>query len=87
MVSPINYHVYKQLYLEHIDTLSCPCSRIAIPYRDFMSSNITFHPVCNSMFVSEQWTEALYLPNASWYAMWNFQATAHAQVCIDFSRY
>ncbi|CAF1621173.1 unnamed protein product, partial [Adineta ricciae] len=84
-VSPITRSRFEHLHVDHAKTLSCPCSKTAIPHRNFISNNITFHPVCSSVFVSEPWIEALYLVNASDYGPADFRATAKSQVskCVD----
>ncbi|CAF1477595.1 unnamed protein product [Adineta ricciae] len=79
IIYSINLDVFNQLYFEHNDTLSCPCSRSVTLYRDFVSYNATFHSVCHSIFVSDTWIEALYFPNASRYAVADFRTTANAQ--------
>jgi hypothetical protein len=72
--------IFNRLYLEHRETLSCPCSTTTVPFKDFVSNTITFHPVCSSMFVSQQWIEALYSRNASMYGVPDFRTTASSQV-------
>ena len=79
-VSPITRTRFEQLYQDHAETLACPCSTIAIPHKNFISSNITLHAVCSSVFVTKQWIEALYLVNASDYGPADFRATAKSQV-------
>lgn len=71
---------FEQLYLEHGKTLSCPCSVITMPYQAFVSNKITLHSVCSSIFISSQWTKALYLPDASRYGVADFRTTASSQV-------
>ncbi|UJR12699.1 hypothetical protein I4U23_016873 [Adineta vaga] len=44
-VTPI---VFNQLDREHMEGLSCPCSALNVPLKDFVVHNITFHPVCSS---------------------------------------
>ncbi len=80
IISDITPLIFNQLNLEHAETLSCPCSTISMPYKTFVSNTITFHPVCSSIFVSQQWIQALYLPNARVYPPLDFRATASSQV-------
>ena len=80
VISNINSYEFEKLYLEHGDTLSCPCSTITIPYNIFVSSTITYHPICSSIFIDQQWIEALYLPDASRYGVADFRTTAKSQV-------
>ncbi|CAF1253647.1 unnamed protein product [Adineta steineri] len=75
-VTPDNFN---KLYSEHDQTLTCPCSTTAIPYRNFTSNNVTMHPVCSSIFIESEWIKGLYFPNASQYGVWDFRTTAHSQ--------
>ncbi|CAF1497941.1 unnamed protein product, partial [Adineta steineri] len=79
MISNVTPDNFKKLYFEHDQTLSCPCSTIAIPYRNFTSSNVTMHSVCSSIFIEPEWIKGLYFPNASQYGVWDFRSTAHSQ--------
>ena len=80
IISHITPGIFNQLYLEHSETLSCPCSTMTVSYRDFVSTTVTLHSVCSSIFVSQQWIEALYLPDASRYGVTDFRTTANTQV-------
>jgi hypothetical protein len=80
MVSPITPSVFKQLSLEHGQTLSCPCSTIIVPYKEFVTHTVTRHSVCSSIFISQQWIQALHLPDASTYGTGDFRTTASSQV-------
>ncbi|UJR29678.1 hypothetical protein I4U23_017226 [Adineta vaga] len=79
VVSKITPSIFKELYLQHAETLSCPCSIITMSYKSFISNAITFHPVCSSFFVSQQWIKALYLTDASTYGASDFRTTASSQ--------
>ena len=79
-ITEITPTIFKQLYLDHAATLSCPCSATTIPYETFVSNSIIFHPVCSSFFISQEWIEALYLIDASTYGVTDFRTTAHSQV-------
>jgi hypothetical protein len=74
--------LFKKLYNEHGETLSCPCSTTTVPYKDFVTNTVSFHPVCSSIFIDQQWVEALYLPNASSFFVVDFRTTAYSQVRI-----
>ena len=76
-ITPITFH---QLHLEHAKTLSCPCSTISVPYKTFVSNIIQFHPICSSVFITQQWIEALYLSTASSFDALDFRKTAYSQV-------
>ncbi|CAF1144697.1 unnamed protein product [Adineta steineri] len=78
-ISNITLTVFNELYLEHGETLSCPCSNVAITYQAFVDSSIKFHPVCSSIFITQKWIEALYLKNPSEYGTGDFRSTAYSQ--------
>jgi len=80
VVSDITPAIFNQLHLQHAEALSCPCSKINIPYRAFVINKIAFHPVCSSIFVREQWIKAFYLRDASKYGTGDFRTTAYSQV-------
>ncbi|UJR06613.1 hypothetical protein I4U23_010897 [Adineta vaga] len=81
-ISEVTSAVFNDLYRDHADTLICPCSTNAIPYKDFVSNTITFHPVCSSLFVSQQWISALHFDKASDYGMTDFRTSASSQNLI-----
>ncbi|CAF0935223.1 unnamed protein product [Adineta steineri] len=64
-ISNITPDIFEELHLKHGPTLLCPCSNASVPYKIFISNTITHHPVCSSIFVSQQWIQALYLVDAS----------------------
>ena len=80
VVNNIDSNKFEKLYSEHGDTLSCPCSTIAISYEQFVSNTIQFHPVCSSFFVSKTWIDALYIFNRTAYDVGDFRKTASSQV-------
>ncbi|CAF4013013.1 unnamed protein product [Adineta steineri] len=78
-VTPIDSSIYYDLKDKYDDMLSCPCSNVTIPYEDFVSNPITSHPVCSSVFISNQWFEALYSTDASKHGVADFRTTASHQ--------
>ena len=80
IITDIDVDKFEKLYSEHGETLSCPCSKLAISYQQFVSNAIRFHPVCTSFFVSQQWIEALYLSDRNSYGIGDFRKTASSQV-------
>ncbi|CAF1411108.1 unnamed protein product [Adineta steineri] len=50
---------YSQLYATYPQTVTCPCTKISITYDKFLHFQYTFHPVCNSVFVTNQWFDYL----------------------------
>ncbi|UJR34650.1 hypothetical protein I4U23_027427 [Adineta vaga] len=78
-VSNTTESLFDQLYHEHSETLSCSCSSINIPYKSFVTNTISFHPICSSIFVSQEWIEALYSPYASAFLVMDFRKMASSQ--------
>ncbi|CAF1126765.1 unnamed protein product [Adineta steineri] len=78
-VTPV---VFEKLYRDHAETISCPCSTITVPLKGFVSNTITHHPICQSIFVSKKWIEALHFENASRYGTDDFRTTASSQFKI-----
>lgn len=54
-----NLTEYKNLYQKYPQTLSCPCSKISTSYKTFIDITFSFHPICSSIFVTEQWIGAI----------------------------
>ncbi|UJR07206.1 hypothetical protein I4U23_011494 [Adineta vaga] len=79
IIYDITPDIFDQLYAEHGQALSCPCSTIIIQYKNFISHNITMHPVCSSIFISKEWIEGLYFGNESLYSVWDFRKSAYGQ--------
>lgn len=76
-ITPMDFN---QLYLKYSKSLSCPCSNITIPYKKFTFNQISFDPICSSIFINKQWIESFYLINASDYGITDFRSTAKSQV-------
>ncbi|UJR34795.1 hypothetical protein I4U23_027576 [Adineta vaga] len=75
----IDFSLFNQLYREHGENLSCPCSTIAIPLKHFVSHTIKFHPICSSIFISEEWIKAIYFKEESRYGIGDFRTIACSQ--------
>ncbi|CAF4332423.1 unnamed protein product, partial [Rotaria sordida] len=43
------------LFKKYPLTLKCPCNQIVIPYGSFISFSPEYHPVCSSLFISDEW--------------------------------
>jgi hypothetical protein len=80
IISPVTPTIFEQLHLKYNKTLACPCSNGTVPYKNFVSNTIKYHPVCSSTFVGQKWIEALYFPDASRYGVTDFRTTASSQV-------
>lgn len=81
IVSHVTPDIFNKLSSKYSQSLSCPCTTSAILYKNFISNNITMHPICLSDFVGTQWIEGLYFGNENPYHSWDFRATAFSQVC------
>jgi hypothetical protein len=46
---------YSELYATYSQTLTCACTTISINYGDFLNVQYSFHQVCSSIFVTENW--------------------------------
>ncbi|CAF1342020.1 unnamed protein product [Rotaria sp. Silwood1] len=68
---------YQQLEIKYKSTLTCPCDRISIEYKEFIELKVSYHEVCTSDFISQQWFDYLY--NKQRINDRNFLATASIQ--------
>ncbi|CAF1189944.1 unnamed protein product [Didymodactylos carnosus] len=50
---------YEALDIKYHNTLTCPCSEMSVKYASFLSFTPTYHQVCNSSVVSDQWFDYL----------------------------
>ncbi|CAF3810107.1 unnamed protein product [Adineta steineri] len=66
---------YEQLYSKYSQTLTCPCKHISINYEKFLSIEYTFHQICTSVFITDEWISYLMMSNESTAANINFQWT------------
>ena len=48
---------FNRLEKKYLNSLSCPCARISIPYGLFVQTKPLFHQVCSSDFVSQAWID------------------------------
>lgn len=60
---------YEAVYRKYPDTLEYPCTRITIPYEDFMDATPYFHQVCYSDFVSQRSIDCTFEENST--ALWS----------------
>ncbi|CAF3643756.1 unnamed protein product [Adineta steineri] len=66
---------YEQLYSEYSQTLTCPCKHISINYEKFLSIEYTFHQVCTSFFITDEWIAYTMMSNEATFTTINFQWT------------
>ncbi|CAF1569812.1 unnamed protein product, partial [Adineta steineri] len=67
--SPTNQQ-YSNLYSTYSQTLKCDCAQISISYDKFLHIDYTFHQICNSVYVSQNWIDYLFTIRqyANWYS-------------------
>lgn len=71
---------YVQLHSQYSQTLICACSKVSIPYDKIINVTVTFHQVCASDFITEQWlkyikstTVSLYFHDFRSFSIYTFQ--------------
>ncbi|CAF3702089.1 unnamed protein product, partial [Adineta steineri] len=67
---------YEQLYSKYSQTLTCPCKQISINYEKFLSIEYTFHQVCTSFFITDDWISYIGMSYEATFANINFQWTS-----------
>jgi hypothetical protein len=70
-----SYSSYKQLFAQYSHTLSCPCTTISIPQKEFLQLNASYHTVCSSKFVQQQWMNLLSRSQTTSIASFEFRYT------------
>lgn len=83
-------HPIKQQFEDFPFYAKCPCSRISIPYGEFLSINATFHQVCSSEFVSDRWLKTIYSgSNSTYFDRMDFRTSGSAifQSIASFCRF
>lgn len=54
---------YSELFVQYPLTLQCPCNRIAIKFKEFISPiEPQYHQICSSIFVSQKWFNSVLDP-------------------------
>ncbi|CAF1441651.1 unnamed protein product [Adineta ricciae] len=80
-----NLDEYNNLRNKYSATLSCPCSDISVTYSRFIKLNPSYHQICSSDFVTQQWIEYLYNENRtyekSFYAVASVQFQVLSSLC------
>ena len=51
---------FERLQATYPTAVSCPCLRVAVPYRAFLTVTASYHQVCSSAFVQTTWITSLY---------------------------
>ena len=47
--------IFERLHIKYANTLACPCTQLSIQYRQVLSIDPVYHPVCSSMLLSPAW--------------------------------
>ncbi|CAF4217990.1 unnamed protein product [Rotaria sordida] len=58
-------NIVHDLHQKNISSLSCPCSKVAIPYSRFLSIKLDYHSICSSEYVSPLYSINLLKKNDS----------------------
>ena len=69
-------HHFHSLDAHYSDTLRCPCSRVSIQYSEFVQSQVAFHEVCGSSFITQEWLDAIYAANVSFLSPTDIRTTS-----------
>ena len=69
---------FVELHARYPNTLTCPCSRVAIQYREIVRSQVTFHEVCQSKFISQENIDASYGANVTFISPVDIRTTLSA---------
>ena len=64
---------YTDLYQQHPQTLSCPCTQISVAYSTFLEINHTLHPVCDSVYVTDEFITYLVYESAAFVRRQSFR--------------
>ena len=51
---------YIELSSTHAQTLTCDCRQISINYQTFLQIKYTFHEICNSFFITQNWFDYVF---------------------------
>ncbi|CAF1374241.1 unnamed protein product [Adineta ricciae] len=82
VVYNITLDIFDGLSFKYGQNLLCPCTTTTIPLENFVSNDISIHPVCQSYFIDSEWIDGLYFKNASSFVNWDFRKTAYSQFKI-----
>ncbi|UJR38740.1 hypothetical protein I4U23_031405 [Adineta vaga] len=73
---------FTTLLKQYPHTLTCPCQQISILYESFLDITLEYHPICSSVFVSDDWINLLFNYNMSYYYPLDFRSSAMGQFQI-----
>ncbi|UJR06625.1 hypothetical protein I4U23_010909 [Adineta vaga] len=67
---------FLQLANAYSNTLNCPCSKYAINYQTFVTTQVRFHEVCSSQFIEQNWFDMIFTnTNISIHSIDDFRVT------------
>ncbi|UJR18834.1 hypothetical protein I4U23_021962 [Adineta vaga] len=52
--------VYENLLKKYQNNLQCTCTKVLIPYEKFVKTIPSFHQVCSSDFISQEWIDFIF---------------------------
>ena len=67
-VSDPSVQQYNELYLHSPQSLSCPCSQISNRYDSFMNIRYVVHPICDSIYVTDEWISNQWISHGTFYS-------------------
>ncbi|CAF1043789.1 unnamed protein product [Adineta ricciae] len=73
---------FTTLFKEYPNSLTCPCQQITIPYEIFLKIIVEYHPICSSIFVSDDWINLLFNYNMSYFYPLDFRSSSLGQFQI-----
>jgi hypothetical protein len=71
---------FERLYSQYGDILNCPCNQIAMDYSEFVNIEFTFHPICSSDFITQEWFNSVFSTANLTYSDFRLTALAHFQL-------
>ena len=82
IVSNPSLPLYNDLYTRHSNTLVCACSNSTMPYKNFVTLSSTFHQICSSDLVSDEWVSLLVQTFAGYAAdfIWIYRAKKYFEL-------
>lgn len=77
-VSQPSEHRFIQLNTEYSDTLKCPCTHITQLFGDIVRIQVSFHEICHSRFISQEYIDVIYAANVSFISPVDIRTTISA---------
>ncbi|CAF1279307.1 unnamed protein product [Adineta ricciae] len=55
--------IYQKLEKKYSNSLQCLCTKVSIPYGEFVTTTPKFHQICSSDFISQKWIDFIFQIN------------------------